>query len=187
MSNTNKYIQEYFGYYNKYRQLYGSNTLVFIQTGSFYEAYATDKQGPNLINLSGVLNILCTRMNKYNPEISNDNPYIIAFPLVSSKKFIDILTRENYSVILISRISDLRIGSDFMVNVKCYFPQNKENNSRERNENHDCKFCLRNVSTYIITFPCGHDICADCSNSIFKDNDIVCPFCKNGELVMVCI
>ena len=80
---------EYMNYHNQYSSKYGKNsTLVLHQTGSFYELYSTLQNGvgdgPNLQEISQILNIRCTRKAKSIKEISRKNPCMLGFPLVSA-------------------------------------------------------------------------------------------------------
>ena len=62
-------IDEYLEEAEKYAKKYGENTVVLMQVGHFYEAYAVDneKERPNadnLYRLSDIMNIQMTRKNK---------------------------------------------------------------------------------------------------------------------------
>lgn len=54
-----------------------------MQVGSFYEAYATNSKGPNLFKIGELLNCICTRKDKSVSEISDKNPYMLGFPLIT--------------------------------------------------------------------------------------------------------
>jgi DNA mismatch repair protein MutS len=95
---------EYIGYHEKYEKIYGKNrSIVLMQVGSFHEAYATDCRGPNLFTISDILNIVCTRKDKSQNEISEKNPYMLGFPSVSLSKFLKILIDCKYTVIVIDQ------------------------------------------------------------------------------------
>lgn len=184
-SQKNTLYQEYLLDYEKYIKIYGKNTLVFIQVGLFYESYATDKRGPNLLYLGNLLNIACIRRNKYIAQVDENNPYVIGFPKMRSQKYISILNNEKYTVILINREPELH---------KLFIPNNQSKNLSTKEEykigkknNYDCQFCLNNVSTDIISLSCYHELCIDCANSIWSTNEITCPFCKNRKINIVYI
>ena len=103
--NPNRGIfEEYIGYHEKYEKVYGKNrSIVLMQVGSFHEAYSTDNRGPNLFTISDILNIVCTRKDKSQNEISDKNPYMLGFPSVSLSKFLKILIDCKYTVIIIDQ------------------------------------------------------------------------------------
>jgi len=102
---------EYINYHNQYSKKYGKNTLVLYQNGSFYETFSTRGQvgdngeGPNLQEISQLLNIICTRKDKSIATIDRKNPYMLGFPLVSASKFINILIENGYTLIIVDQIT----------------------------------------------------------------------------------
>jgi len=108
MSNI---LEEYLQYHNNFINKYGKKTLVLMQVGSFYECYAIVKskddtwKGPNLSNISELLNIVCTRKDKNINEISEKNPYMLGFPIISVAKFINILVENGYTVITVDQVT----------------------------------------------------------------------------------
>lgn len=98
-------VEEYLKYHDKYSQTYGKEkTLVLMQVGSFYEAYSTDTLGPNLNNISNLINVVRTKKNKKIPEVNLENPYFLGFPTVSITKFMEILINSGYTVVVIDQI-----------------------------------------------------------------------------------
>jgi DNA mismatch repair ATPase MutS len=71
--------------------------------GSFHEAYSTDNDGPNLFQLSELLNIVCTRKDKSVDIIDIKNPYMLGFPSVALSKFMKILIDHYYTIIIIDQ------------------------------------------------------------------------------------
>jgi DNA mismatch repair protein MutS len=108
MSNI---LDEYLEYHEIYIKKYGKKTLVLMQVGSFYECYGIIKnkddnwKGPNLSQISEILNIVCTRKDKSVSEISEKNPYMLGFPLVATNKFINILMENGYTIIIIDQVT----------------------------------------------------------------------------------
>ncbi len=108
MSNI---LEEYLLYHDTYLNKYGKKTLVLMQVGSFYECYGIIKnkeeswRGPNLSNISEILNIVCTRKDKSINEISEKNPYMLGFPTVASTKFINILMEAGYTIIMVDQVT----------------------------------------------------------------------------------
>jgi DNA mismatch repair protein MutS len=108
MSNI---LDEYLLYHDTYVNKYGKKTLVLMQVGSFYECYGIIKnkddswKGPNLSQISEILNIVCTRKDKSVSEISEKNPYMLGFPLVATNKFINILMENGYTIIIVDQVT----------------------------------------------------------------------------------
>lgn len=100
---------EYLNYYNIYSKKYGKKTLILMMVGSFYECYSTYNnntgEGPDLHELSQILNIVCTRKDKSINTIDRKNPYMLGFPLVSSSKFINMLIEYGYTLVVIDQVS----------------------------------------------------------------------------------
>ena len=96
---------DYFIYYDKYRKLYGEKTIPLMMVGSFYECYSTNTQGPNLFKISELLNIICTRKDKSNNIIDENNCYLLGFPCVAKNKYIKLLIDNCFHVIIIDQIT----------------------------------------------------------------------------------
>lgn len=102
-------IDEYLEDYKQYKYKYGKKTLVLIMIGSFYELFSTYNgetgDGPNLHELSQLLNIICTRKDKSIDKIDKKNPYMLGFPTISATKFINILVDNGYTVVVKDQVS----------------------------------------------------------------------------------
>lgn len=106
MTDKKNIAEEYLDYYNTYIKKYGKEkTIVLMTVGSFYECYALEDNGPDLFEISGLLNIVCTRKDKSVNEITISNPYLLGFPCIAANKFIKILIDNGYTVITIDQIS----------------------------------------------------------------------------------
>lgn len=101
MSITEQYIH----YHNKYKKQYGDKGLVLMQVGSFYEMYATDKDGPLLKDIADLLNTVCTKKDKNVKEVSLSNPYLVGFPMVATDKFVSILIKNGFTLIMVDQIT----------------------------------------------------------------------------------
>ena len=104
-------IDDYFDYQQKYAAKYGKQTLVLIQIGHFFEAYGVDNADEkinhqNHYHLSDLLNIQLTRKNKSILENSRSNPLMIGVNLISKDKYIDLLLKNNYTIVLIEQVSE---------------------------------------------------------------------------------
>lgn len=97
--------QEYQTYHKEYQKKFGPKTCILMQVGSFYEMYSTDTEGPNLKEISGLLNIVFTKKDKTNLSVSSSNPYMLGFPLVSSEKFIILLINNGFTVATIDQVT----------------------------------------------------------------------------------
>jgi DNA mismatch repair protein MutS len=98
-------VIDYLQQHELYRPKYGCKSLVLMQVGSFYEAYSTDLRGPNLHEISNLINIVCTRKDKSINDISEKNPYMMGFNLISAQKFISILINNGFTLIMIDQVS----------------------------------------------------------------------------------
>lgn len=100
---------DYVSYTDKYKCIYGDNTIVFIEIGSFFEIYGVNNEkevsGANMIEMGNMLNIQVSRKNKSILENSRDNPMMAGFPSYCLKKFIDILIKQNYTVVIIEQVT----------------------------------------------------------------------------------
>ena len=99
---------DYLEYQEKFVKKYGEMTIVMMQVGHFFEAYGVDNEVEqnncdNLYKLSDIMNIQMTRKNKKIIENSRKNPLMIGFNLHSKDKYIQILTSNNYTVVLIEQ------------------------------------------------------------------------------------
>ena len=105
-------LNEYIAYHKQYAYLYGSNTIIMMEVGSFFELYAVpnDKEptgylGANIYLVCDLLNIQVTKRNKAIQEVNEDNYLMAGFPNHSVKKFIDILVENKYVVVLVEQVT----------------------------------------------------------------------------------
>ena len=99
-------IEEYFRLYESYSNKYGkSNTVLFLQVGSFHEAYQTNQQGFELQKISDILNILVSKKNKSITEVSNKNPYMLGFPSIALAKYLKILIDHGFTIVIGDHVS----------------------------------------------------------------------------------
>ena len=77
-------IDKYFDYQIKYENIYGLNTVVLMEVGSFYELYGVDnkkEQIGDIKKITDLLNIILTRRNKSIIENSRKNSLMAGFPI----------------------------------------------------------------------------------------------------------
>lgn len=95
---------EYFMYVEKYQNLYGINTVVLLQNGSFFEMYGIDnskeKVFPEIRQVCDVLDIYVSRKNKSILENGRNNPLMAGFPTWSYQKHIQNLLDSEYTVVI---------------------------------------------------------------------------------------
>ena len=105
INQKNNLIEEYFRLQEKYSKKYGINTILFLQVGSFHEAYQTLDKGYNLVKLSETLNIIVSKKNKSIPDVNFSNPYMLGFPTATLQKYINKLIENNYTVVIGDQIT----------------------------------------------------------------------------------
>ena len=104
-------IDDYIDFQIKYQQKYGDKTVILMQVGSFFEAYAIDNETEkinveNLNQICDLMNIQISRKNKNNIINSRSNPLMAGFPLFAIEKFIQILMNNGYTVVLVEQVTD---------------------------------------------------------------------------------
>jgi DNA mismatch repair protein MutS len=102
-------LKEYLNYHEKYTEIYGPKTVVLMMVGQFYELYAVINDeiqvGPDLNELSDILNAQFVRRNKKIKEISYDNFLMMGWPDHALLKFRNILLNNNYTIIKVDQIT----------------------------------------------------------------------------------
>uniref|UniRef100_A0A6C0F5Q7 DNA mismatch repair proteins mutS family domain-containing protein n=1 Tax=viral metagenome TaxID=1070528 RepID=A0A6C0F5Q7_9ZZZZ len=95
-------LEFYFEQQRYYENLYGSNTIVLLMKGSFYEVYSTKDEG-KAVEVANVLNFQLAKANKKIEEVSITNPYMAGVPVCSAQKHIGTLVENMYTVVLIDQ------------------------------------------------------------------------------------
>jgi len=98
-------VKDYIKIHYDQQKKYGNNTLILMQVGSFHEMYCTDNEGPPLHQIAEELDVICTKKNKKKP-ISVSNPYMLGFPTHALSKFVDILVKKQYTLVIIDQVSE---------------------------------------------------------------------------------
>lgn len=95
---------EYFSYHEKYIGKYGSNTIVLLEVGSFYEMYSNplNNKGPDLYKISEMINLVVTRKDKTLP-LSDSNVLMCGLPNHAISKFLKLLIDNKFTVILFNQ------------------------------------------------------------------------------------
>lgn len=104
-------IDDYLEYQETYQKKYGDKTIILMQVGSFFEAYAIDSEQEkinveNLYYICDIMNIQISRKNKSILKSSRSNPLMAGFPLPAIDKFIQILMNNHFTVVLIEQVTE---------------------------------------------------------------------------------
>lgn len=98
----------YFEIQENAEKIYGNNTVVFIEIGSFFEIYEKDNIG-KAKEISKELNILLTKKSKKVEKISSSNPYMCGIPSVTLDKYIEQLTEiQKWTIIVIKQSIEIK-------------------------------------------------------------------------------
>ena len=140
----------YFKLQRLFEEKYGSNTIVLMEIGTFFEVYEINNEKEQIgkaKEIASLLNIQLTRKNKNILENSEQNPLMAGVPAISLEKHLGkIISEEKYTIVLIkqkglppkvTRILDAIISPgtnfDFAINsdenntTSIIIDQNKEN------------------------------------------------------------
>ena len=98
-----KIWEEYLDYMKRYRNMYGNRLVVLYQCGSFYELYSEPEDSWGLKEIASLLGITVTKKNKKKA----DSPLMAGWPKsYGTTKFVNILIKNNYSVVLVDQEKD---------------------------------------------------------------------------------
>jgi len=101
-------IDKYFKIQKEAEVIYGNNTAILIEIGSFYEIYEADNTG-KAQEISKDLNIILTKKDKKKEEVNKSNPYMCGIPSITIEKYIDKLIDLNkWTIILIKQIKNIK-------------------------------------------------------------------------------
>ena len=101
-------FKQYVDYHNSAIEKYGEKSICLMMVGSFYECYSVSSDetiiGPDLHELSDILNIIVTRKDKKKEHTIN-NPLMLGFPDHSVNKFKKVLLDEGYTITIIDQVT----------------------------------------------------------------------------------
>lgn len=99
-SQTTPVLQDYFALQYKYQNLYGDNTVVLFEIGSFFEVYQVEEwEIGKAKEVSDLLSIQLTRKDK-NRDHGPRNPFMVGFPSHAVTKFINkLVLSHSYTVV----------------------------------------------------------------------------------------
>ena len=100
-------VDDYLIYTKDYKKLYGDNTIVLMQVGSFFELYSiVDDIDSDIYKIADICNITISKKNKSIKDVDIHNPLMAGFPLYVINKFQNILLQNNYTIIMIEQVSE---------------------------------------------------------------------------------
>ena len=100
-------VSEYLKIFDEYSELYGDDTVVLMQVGSFYEMYGIDNDEEkvgNVQEVSRLLNVVLTKRNKRIADNSRHNPLMLGFPCLALSKYVPILLEDDYTIVVVDQV-----------------------------------------------------------------------------------
>lgn len=97
-------LEQHFKYQEQYTHKYGKRTIVMMEVGKFFEAYATDEVGFDLAELSELIGVVRTKKNCVDSKIDEKHPYMLGFPSPSLLDKLQIMTDDGINVIVIKQL-----------------------------------------------------------------------------------
>lgn len=99
--------EQYFGWVQEYRSIYGPKTMVMAEMGSFMEMMHAEEDPGVLRTVCEILNLILTRRNK--PAGSQEtacvsNPWLAGFPSASLERYARQLVDRGYTVVVATQI-----------------------------------------------------------------------------------
>ncbi len=106
INNKNKLLTEiYFDLQRHFEAKYGSDTVVFMEIGTFFEVYEVNNdelQVGKAKEMAELLNIQLTKKNKNIAENSVKNPLLAGVPAVSFERYLGrLIEQQKYTIIII--------------------------------------------------------------------------------------
>ena len=102
-------IDEYFDEQIHQESKYGSNTIILMEIGSFYEIYEINNSEEKIgkaTEIAKICNLQLTRKNKSILENNRKNPLMVGVPSSSLNKYIDIIQKNGkYTLVVISQVT----------------------------------------------------------------------------------
>lgn len=113
LADKKKLLSEiYFELQRFFENKYGSDTVVIMEVGSFFEVYEVNNdemQVGKAKEIAELLNIQLTKKNKSIVENSVSNPLLAGVPLVSFERYLNRLIQEQkYTVIVVRQQENRR-------------------------------------------------------------------------------
>jgi DNA mismatch repair protein MutS len=108
LSTKGKLLSEiYFDLQRHFEKKYGSNTLILMEIGSFFELYEVNNDELKIgkaKEIAELLNIQLTRKNKNIVENSIHNPLLAGVPTVSIERYISrLIATQKYTIVIVKQ------------------------------------------------------------------------------------
>ena len=108
LNNKEKLLtQTYFELQRHFEEKYGSDTVVFMEIGTFYEVYEVnndEEQIGKAKEIAELLNIQLTKKNKSIVENSDKNPLLAGVPAVSFERYLSrLISEQKYTIIVVKQ------------------------------------------------------------------------------------
>lgn len=99
-------IDTYLEEQDKYTRQFGDNTILLMEVGSFFEIYGIDgRNDSSMHKIAQLLNLHISRKNGKGIDISVKNPLMAGFPNYTVEKYIRILLKHDYTIVLMEQES----------------------------------------------------------------------------------
>ncbi len=99
--------QTYFDLQRHFEEKYGSDTVVFMEIGTFFEVYEVnndEEQIGKAKEIAELLNIQLTKKNKNIIENSDKNPLLAGVPSVSFERYLSrLISEQKYTIIVVKQ------------------------------------------------------------------------------------
>lgn len=123
----------YFEQQEKYANIYGKKTIVFMQIGHFHESYCDKQRGyQDLDKLEPLLNVKYIRRDGNKKHKDKNKPNQLGFPSVSLSRHVATLTENGYTVVIFDQVnhSDDEVGRQLtgIYSAGTYIPEVKDTN-----------------------------------------------------------
>lgn len=108
LNNKNRLLtQSYFDLQKYFEEKYGSDTVVFMEIGTFFEVYEInndDEQIGKAKEIAELLNIQLTKKNKNIIENSDKNPLLAGVPAVSFERYLSrLISEQKYTIVVVKQ------------------------------------------------------------------------------------
>lgn len=108
LNNKDKLLtQTYFDLQRYFEDKYGTNTVVFMEIGTFFEVYEVNNdetQVGKAKEMAELLNIQLTKKNKNIIENSDKNPLLAGVPAVSFERYLSrLISEQKYTIIVVKQ------------------------------------------------------------------------------------
>jgi DNA mismatch repair protein MutS len=100
-------IDQYFEIYTEKIKEYGENTVILMQVGSFYEIYEINNENETIGNakkLSNILEMIYSNKKGNTINSSRTHPNFIGFNVSILDKYLSILLRNEYTVVIVDQL-----------------------------------------------------------------------------------